>query len=65
MQASQSETTEQGQLYSVADAAKYLAISERLVRELIRTTQIGTVKVGRRVLISLRQLESFVQDHQV
>jgi excisionase family DNA binding protein len=46
--------------YSPDEAAELLGISRELVHDLLRTGQLGSVKAGRRRLISKRYLEAFL-----
>jgi excisionase family DNA binding protein len=46
--------------YSPDEVAELLGISRELVHDLLRTGQFGSVKAGRRRLISKRHLESFL-----
>ena len=52
------------QLLAVPEAAKFLALSERQVRQMIADKKINYVRIGRRVCISLSQLQDFVRAHQ-
>ena len=46
--------------YSPDEAAELLGISRELIHDLLRTGQLGSVKAGRRRLISTRHLEEFL-----
>ena len=46
--------------YSPEEAAELLGISKELVHDLLRTGQLGSVKAGRRRLISKHHLEAFL-----
>jgi excisionase family DNA binding protein len=46
--------------YSPDEVAELLGISRELVHDLLRTGQLGSVKAGRRRLISKRHLEAFL-----
>jgi excisionase family DNA binding protein len=46
--------------YSPDEVAELLGISRELVHDLLRTSQLGSVKAGRRRLISKRYLEAFL-----
>jgi excisionase family DNA binding protein len=48
------------QLVSVSDAAKRLCISRRSLERRIAEGRIKRVKIGRRTLISLDELERFI-----
>lgn len=47
-------------LYSVADAAIQLSVSQRTMESLIRDGQIDTVKIGRRRLVPDAALRDYV-----
>ena len=47
-------------VYSPDEVAELLGISRELVHDLLRTGQLGSVKAGRRRLISKRHLEAFL-----
>lgn len=51
-------------LLAINEAAKQLSISERMLRQLIKDKHIGCVKIGKRLAISLSQLEEFIKAHQ-
>lgn len=46
--------------YSPDEAAELLGISRKLVHDLLRTGQLGSVKAGRRRLIGKHHLEAFL-----
>jgi excisionase family DNA binding protein len=46
--------------YSPAEVAAALGISRELVDDLVRTEQLGSVKAGRRRLISRKHLDDFL-----
>jgi excisionase family DNA binding protein len=46
--------------YSPDEAAELLGVSRELVHDLLRTGQLGSVKAGRRRLISKHHLEEFL-----
>jgi excisionase family DNA binding protein len=46
--------------YSPDEVAELVGISRELVHDLLRTGQLGSVKAGRRRLISKRHLEAFL-----
>jgi excisionase family DNA binding protein len=46
--------------YSPDEAAELLGISRKLVHDLLRTGQLGSVKAGRRRLIARHHLEAFL-----
>jgi len=51
-------------LYTVAEAAKLLRISERTLWELTKNGLISCVRIGRRVLYDLNDLREFVNSHK-
>ena len=50
--------------YSPDEAAVLLGISRELVHDLLRTSQLGSVKAGRRRLIGKHHLEEFLAGGQ-
>jgi len=46
--------------YSPDEAAELLGISRELIHDLLRTRQLGSVRAGRRRLISKRHLEELL-----
>jgi excisionase family DNA binding protein len=48
-------------LLSLRDAAVYVALSYWTLRELIWRGELPSVRVGRRVLVDLEDLDSFVE----
>lgn len=50
-------------LISVTEAARRLAISRRTLERRIAEGLIECVKIGRRTLISIAELERFVRSH--
>lgn len=53
------------QLMGMDVAARYLHISERLLRKLWQTKQISGVKVGRKVRFTEKDLRDFVERHKM
>ena len=51
----------QKRLFSIKEASVYLGVSEYSVRELIWKGNIGQVKIGRRVLIDLQDIDRFIE----
>lgn len=49
---------------SVSDTAQSLDVSERFVWSLLSTGKLMSVKLGRRRLIDVRDLESFIDEHK-
>ena len=47
--------------YSVQEVAQALGISRDMVNDLLRTGQLGSIKVGRRRLISRNHLERLLE----
>jgi excisionase family DNA binding protein len=58
------QDTDHKRLYSLREASNYLGISYWSVRDLIHAGALHYVKIGRRVLIDLRDLESFVESQK-
>lgn len=50
--------------YSVEDAAKALGIGRTFVFKLIKDGHLKAIKVGRRTLITLREIEAFLDRSQ-
>jgi excisionase family DNA binding protein len=46
---------------SIVEAAEYLRVSERFVREAIRRGRLRSFRAGRRVLLSRDDLDAFVR----
>lgn len=49
-------------VYSVAEAAQVLGIGETRMRQLARTDGFPTIRVGKRLLISIKGLERWVEE---
>ena len=49
-------------LLTVPEAAHYLTISERKVRDEIAKGMLRVARIGRRLLIRLRDLDEYVED---
>ena len=47
--------------YSVTEAADVLGIGVTLAKELIRTGELRSIKIGRRRLVAVADLEIFVE----
>lgn len=58
------QDTDQKRLYSLREASSYLGVSYWSVRDLIHAGDLHYVKIGRRVLIDLRDLERFVESQK-
>jgi excisionase family DNA binding protein len=56
--------TDQKRLYSLREASSYLGVSYWSVRDLIHAGSLHYVKIGRRVLIDLKDLERFVESQK-
>ena len=56
------QTTTQSLTLSVAEVAKALQVGEATVREGIRTNQIPSIRLGRRVLVPRAALMRLVDD---
>lgn len=50
-----------GQLIGVAEAAQRLSVSRRSLERRIAEGQIKCVKIGRRTLIALQELDAFIR----
>ncbi len=50
--------------FSVREAAEVLGIGQTLAKELVRTGELRSIKVGRRRLVAKVDLESFVEDRR-
>jgi excisionase family DNA binding protein len=50
--------------YSPDEAAELLGISRELIHDLLRTGQLGSVRAGRRRLISKHHIEAFLAGDQ-
>ena len=49
-------------LLSVTEAAEYLTISERKIRSEIANGMLRVARIGRRLVIRLRDLDEYVED---
>ena len=49
-------------LLTVLEAAEYLIISERKIRDEIVKRMLGAARIGRRLIIRLRDLDDYVED---
>ncbi len=49
-------------LLTVLEAAEYLIISERKIRDEIAKRMLGAARIGRRLIIRLRDLDDYVED---
>jgi excisionase family DNA binding protein len=49
-----------GALFTVADAAAYLSVTERFIRRLIHERRIPVIRLGRHVRLAEADLEAFV-----
>lgn len=49
---------------SVDQAAIALGVSPRLVRNLIARGELPVVRIGRRVLVSVRTLDAYIRAHE-
>jgi len=52
-------------LYSIKEAAEYLALSTWTVRELIWKGELPHVRLGRRILLDLQDLEALIVHHKI
>lgn len=53
--------TDERMLFDLVEVAERLHIGKRKVEALIADRQLGHVKVGRRTLVTRRQLETYVE----
>lgn len=51
----------QKRLYSIKETSEYLGVSPWAIRELIWKGSIGQVRIGRRVLIDVHDIDSFIE----
>ena len=51
-------------LLTVLEAAEYLIISERKIRDEIVKRMLGAARIGRRLIIRLRDLDDYVEDRR-
>lgn len=51
-------------LYSLHDAATYLGISYWTVRELINRQEMPAVRIGRRVMVDIADLNRFIEGNK-
>ena len=49
-------------LLTVLEAAEYLIISERKIRDEIAKRMLGAARIGQRLIIRLRDLDDYVED---
>jgi excisionase family DNA binding protein len=47
----------------ISEAARYLGIGRSKLFELVRTNEIPSMRIGRRLLIPTRELDSYIQAH--
>ena len=52
-------------LYSIKEAAEYLALSTWTVRELIWQGVLPHVRLGRRILIDIQDLDALITHHKI
>ena len=50
---------------TVTEAAEYIGISERGLREKIALREIRVVRIGRRILLRLQDVEAWIENHIV
>jgi excisionase family DNA binding protein len=55
------DTAEMKLVFSVGEAAEVLGIGTTLAKELIRTGELRSIKIGRRRLVARADLEVFVE----
>jgi excisionase family DNA binding protein len=49
---------------SMTDAARYLGVGRSSLYELVRTRQIRSIRVGRRILIPTHALDAYIADQK-
>ncbi len=54
-----------GNLLTMAEAASYLRISKTTMHRIIREQKIGHVKIGSRILIPSKSINTFLEKHYV
>jgi excisionase family DNA binding protein len=52
-------------MFSIREVAEALHVSYSAVRTLTRNRELGTVRVGRRYMIPVRELERYLTKHYV
>lgn len=52
-------------LYSVAEASRYLGRSVWGIREMIYAGKIPYIKDGRRVLLDIRDMDTYIEDNKI
>lgn len=52
-------------VYSIPEAAKQLGISDSTMRQLARTKGFPTIMIGKRILISIKGLEAWVEEQSM
>jgi len=52
-------------LYTKSEAAKILRVSERTIENLIRTGQLGSVKIGRKRLFAEKHLNKLIANGEI
>jgi len=58
------DTTREVRLLSVPEAARLLGVGERFVWKMASTRELPTVKIGRRRLVALADIERFVESRR-
>ncbi len=48
-------------IFSVKEAANYIGISERNLRSKISSGELKVVRLGRRIIIRLKEIEGFLE----
>lgn len=51
--------------YSVSETAKHLSVSERYVRQLIQGGVLGSMKIGRRRVVSRGHIRDFLMRRDI
>ena len=52
-------------LLTVLEAAEYLIISERKIRDEIAKGMLGAARIGRRLIIRLRDLDDYLEEEAI
>ena len=58
------EATLEQRLYSITIAAKYLGLSPWTIREMIWRGDLPSVRMGRRVMLDLQDLDRYIAAHK-
>ncbi len=61
MQSNESKMNHEAQLLGIPEAANFLSLSQKRLRQLVKDKEIGSCRIGRRLSISVGQLAAFVE----